>query len=152
MNSWPPLPTSHPPIRNLADIEALEEPPLESHIFSWNVNDWIRRGWDQDPKKVAIHFLQNADPDEMPESVTYEQLRHRSNQAANLFYELGVRAKDGVLLVLPTVPQLYYGQFGGIATGVACCVNWMLKPAQVLDLVRNAGTKVLVVLGPTPGY
>jgi len=28
----------------------------------------------------------------------------------------------------------------------------MLKPAQVLELVRNAGTKVLVVPGPTPGY
>ena len=43
---WPPLPTAHPPIRSLADIEALEREPLESRIFSWNVNDWIRRGWD----------------------------------------------------------------------------------------------------------
>lgn len=152
MQSWPPLPTSHPPIHSLADIEALEKPPLESHIFSWNVNDWIRRGWDQDPKKVAIHFLQNADPEETPESVTYEQLRQRSNQAANLFYASGVRANDAVLYVLPSVPQLFYTQFGGIAAGVACCINWMLRPAQILDLVRNANTKVLVVLGPTPGY
>ncbi len=152
MHSWPPLPTSHPPIHTLADIEALEQPPLESHIFSWNVNDWIRRGWDRDPQKVAIHFLQNADPEETPESVTYGELRHRSNQAANLFYESGVRARDAVLFVLPTVPQLYYAQFGAIATGVACSVNWMLMPAQILDLVRNAGTKVLVVPGPTPGY
>ena len=28
----------------------------------------------------------------------------------------------------------------------------MLKPEQVLDLVKNARTRVLVVLGPTPGY
>lgn len=152
MNSWPPIPTSHPPIRSLADIEALEKPPLESRIGSWNVNDWIRRGWAHNPGRVAIHFLQNADPDEVPDSVTFEQLRHRSNQAANLFHASGMGANDAVLTLLPTVPQLYYSQFGGIAAGVACAVNWMLKPEQILDLVRNAGTRVLVVLGPTPGY
>jgi fatty-acyl-CoA synthase len=152
MNTWPPLPASHPPIHSLADIEALEKPPLESRMWSWNVNDWIRRGWAHDPRRIAIHFLQNADPDEIPESVTFEQLRHRSNQAANLFHASGVRATDAVLTLLPTVPQLYTAQFGGIAAGVACAVNWMLKPEQVLDLVRNAGTRVLVVLGPTPGY
>ncbi len=152
MNHWPPLPTSHPPIHSLADIEALEKPPLESRIWSWNVNDWIRRGWAHDPKRVAIHFLQDADPAETPESVTFEQLQHRSNQAANLFYASGVRANDAVLTLLPSVPQLFYSQFGGIAAGVACAVNWMLKPEQILELVRNAGTRVLVVLAPTPGY
>ncbi|MFM9967715.1 MAG: acyl-CoA synthetase [Burkholderiales bacterium] len=152
MNAWPALPTSHPPIVSLADIEALEKPPLESRIWSWNVNDWIRRGWANDPNRVAIHFLQDADPDETPESVTFEQLRYRSNQSANLFYASGVRANDAVLTLLPSVPQLFYAQFGGIAAGVACCVNWMLKPEQILDLVRNAGTRVLVVLAPTPGY
>lgn len=152
MSHWPPLPTSHPPIHSLADIEALEKPPLESRIWSWNVNDWIRRGWAHDPKRVAIHFLQDADPAETPESVTFEQLQHRSNQAANLFYASGVRANDAVLTLLPSVPQLFYSQFGGIAAGVSCAVNWMLKPEQILDLVRNAGTRVLVVLAPTPGY
>ena len=152
MNAWPPLPTSHPPIRSLADIEELEKTPLESRIWSWNANDWIRRGWDYDPNKVAIHFLQNADPQETPASITYAQLRHRSNQAANLFYACGVRANDAVLTLLPHVPQLYATQFGGIAAGLSCSVNWMLKPEQILDLVRNAGTRVLVVLAPTPGY
>ena len=149
---FPPLPEAHPPIRSLRDIEALERVPLESRIFSWNVNDWIRRGWDRDPAKVALHFLQHADPDETPDSVTYEELRRRSTQAANLFHSLGMGPADAVLFLLPTLPQLYYTQFGGLATGVACCVNWMLKPAQVLDLVRSAGTRVLVVLGPTPGF
>jgi fatty-acyl-CoA synthase len=148
----PLLPDSHPPIRGLRDIEALERVPLESRIFSWNVNDWIRRGWELDPGKVAIHFLQRADPEETPFSLTYDELRRRSTQAANLFHALGMGPTDAVLYVLPTVPQLFYAQLGGLAAGIACCVNWMLRPAQVLDLVRNAGTRVLVVLGPTPGY
>jgi fatty-acyl-CoA synthase len=152
MSGAPAIPTSHPPIRSLRDIEALERVPLGERIWSWNANDWIRRGWERDPDKVAIHFLAHADPAEMPVSVKYAELRQRANQAANLFHSLGVGAKDAVLILLPTVPQLFYAQFGGIAAGVACCVNWMLKPAQVLDLVKNAGTKVLVVLGPTPGY
>lgn len=150
--NFPPLPLSHPPIHSLADIEELEKPPLESRIWSWNVNDWIRRGWGHDPRRVAIHFLQNADPQELPESVTFEQLQFRSDQAANLFHQSGLGARDAVLTLLPSVPQLFYTQFGGIAAGVACAVNWMLKPEQILELVQNAGTRVLVALGPTPGY
>jgi fatty-acyl-CoA synthase len=147
-----PIPMSHPPIRSLRDIETLERVPLESRIWSWNVNDWIRRGWEQAPEKVAIHFLQNADPQEQPLSIDYDALRRRSNQAANLFHALGVEPGDAVMFLLPSFPQLYYAQFGALAAGVACCANWMLKPAQLVDLVRSAGTRVLVALGPTPGF
>jgi fatty-acyl-CoA synthase len=152
MKPYPALPESHPPIRSLADIEALERTPLSGRIWSWNANDWIRRGWSRDPSRVAIHFLENADPAETPVSITHDELARRSNQAANLFRSLGVGPTDAVLILLPTIAQLFYAQFGGLAAGVACCVNWMLKPSQLLDLVRGAGTKVLLVLDPAPGY
>ena len=148
----PPIPISHPPIRGIADIEALERAPLESNVWSWDVNDWIRRGWNHDPGKVAIRFLENAHPDDVALEITYAELRHRANQAANLFHSLGVRPGDGVLLLMPTLPQLYYALFAGLATGIACVVNWMLKPEHLVELIRSARTRVLVVLGPTPGY
>ena len=148
----PPLPKAHPGIRTLADIAAMEQTPLEERIWSWNVNDWIRRGWSHDPARVAIHFLENADPGETPVSVTHDELRRRSNQAANLFHSLGVGPKDAVLILLPTIPELFHAQFGALAAGVACCVNWMLKPSQIRDLVNSAGTRVLLVLDPTPGF
>src|SRR3989304_3734640 len=42
--------------------------------------------------------------------------------------------------------------FAGLATGIVCVVNWMLKPEHLVELIRSARTRVLVVLGPTPGY
>jgi hypothetical protein len=40
---------------------------------------------------------------------------------------------------------------GAVAAGIACGVNWMLKPEQLAELVRSTKAKVVVTLGPTPG-
>ena len=140
------------PIRTLRDIEDIERMPLEQRIWSWNINDWLRRGWDLDPDKAAIHYVEDGDVARAPVSVTYRELKKRSLQASNLFHSLGVRHEDGVLLLMPTLPQLYYSLYGGLATGIACVVNWMLKAEHLAELIRSARTRVLVVLGPTPGY
>jgi len=59
----------YPPIRDLADIEAIEKTPLEQQIFSWDVNDWIRRGLDRDPAKVALDYFETPDPASTPQRV-----------------------------------------------------------------------------------
>ena len=148
----PPIPTSHPPIRGIADIEALERAPLESNLWSWDVNDWIRRGWNHDPDKVAIRFLENAHPDDVALEITYAELRHRANQAANLFHSLGVRHGDAVVFLMPSLPELYIIQYGALAAGVACCINWMLKPEYIAHLIEAAKAKVVLALGPAPGF
>ena len=143
---------TYPPIRTIRDIEALERIPLEQRVWSWDLNDWIRRGWSINPDKVAINYVENGDPAAAPVEITYRELAKRSIQASNLFYSLGVQKVDGVLFLMPTLPQLYYSLYGGIATGISCVVNWMLKSEHLAELIRNARTRVLVVLGPTPGY
>ena len=147
-----PAEEAYPPIRTIRDIEALERIPLEERVWSWDLNDWIRRGWTYNPDKVAINYVENGDPQASPVQVTYRELARRSTQASNLFYSLGVQKEDGVLLLMPTLPQLYFSLYGGIATGITCVVNWMLKSDHLAELIRNARTRVLVVLGPTPGY
>lgn len=142
----------YPPIRNLGDIEAIERTPLEQQIFSWDVNDWVRRGLDRDPGKVAIQYFQVADPASEPQEILYADLKRQITQAANLFHSLGVRKDDAVIALMPTLPELYVTLLGGMAAGVVCCLNWMLKPPQVLELIRAARAKVVVVQGPTPGY
>jgi fatty-acyl-CoA synthase len=79
-------------------------------------------------------------------------LRTRAIAAANLFHSLGVDSNDVVLFVLPTLPQLFVGMLGARACGIACGVNWMLKPEQLAELIRATKAKVIVTLGPTPGY
>jgi fatty-acyl-CoA synthase len=142
----------YPPIRDQGDIEAIERTSLEQQIFSWDVNDWVRRGLDRDPGKVAIQYFQVADPASEPQEILYADLKRQIVQAANLFHSLGVRKDDAVIALMPSLPELYVTLLGGMATGVICCLNWMLKPPQVLELIRAARARVVVVQGPTPGY
>src|SRR5215831_15978207 len=140
------------PLRTLQDIEALERVPLEQRIFSWNLNDWIARGCARDPTKIAIRYIADGDPASTAVAITYAELGARANQAANLFHALGVGGRDVVLFILPTVPQLFVTMLGALAAGIGCGVNWMLKAEQLAELVRATKAKVVVTLGPTPGY
>ncbi|HVA13731.1 MAG TPA: acyl-CoA synthetase [Stellaceae bacterium] len=142
----------YPPLRDLHDVEAIERVPLEQQIFSWDVSDWVRRGLERDPAKVALDYFETADPASEPQHITYATLRREIIQAANLFHALGVRKDDAVIALTPTLPQLYVTLLGGIAAGIVCSLNWMLKPPQVLELIRASRAKVVVVQGPTPGY
>src|SRR4029453_5556679 len=73
-------------------------------------------------------------------------------QIANLLHAIGARPDDVVLLLLPTLPQLYVALVGALGCATPGCVNWMLKPEQLAELVRSTRAKAIVCLGPTPGY
>ena len=140
------------PLRTLRDVEELERVPLDQRIFSWNLNDWIAQGCTRDPGKIAVHYIADGDPDGEAVAIPYRELQSRAIQAANLFHSLGVSSGDVVLYVLPTLPQLYVVMLGALARGIACGVNWMLAPEQLIELIRSTRAKVVVTLGPTPGY
>src|SRR5215470_4202358 len=152
MQDSPPIEPRYAPLRSLRDVEELERVPLDERIFSWNLNDWIARGCALDPDKPAVQYIADGDPTAAPVTLSYRVLKARSNRAANLFHSLGVTSSDVVLYVLPTVPELYVVMLGALACGIACGVNWMLKAEQLAELVRSTKAKVIVTLGPTPGY
>ena len=140
------------PLRNLRDIEDIERVPLEQRLLSWDVNDWIRAGLDLDPQKVAIRYVADGNPESSVVNVTYDELKQRATSTANLFHSLGVGPDDAVLYLMPTIPALYTVTLGALATGIACCTNWMLEPSHWAGLIRASRAKVVVALGPTPGY
>ena len=140
------------PIRGLADIEALERIPLDERFESWDINAWISAGCLIDPAKPAITFFQNGDPISQPAVTSYGELRERIHRAANLFHALGVRQGDAVLCLLPLLPNVYSVLLGAMARGIACPVNWMLSAEAIVELIQTAGAKVIVALGPTPGF
>ena len=139
-------------IRTIADIEALEAVPLDDRLFSRDVNDWIRRGLAREPDKVAIFNLPSPDPRATPQVITHGELARRAIRAANLFRYLGVGDGDVVALAVPTLPELFVGLYGALAAGVVCSVNWMLKPAELGGLLGAMRAKLVVALGPTPGF
>ena len=140
------------PIRNLRDIEELERVPLEQRLPSFDANDWIRAGLDLNPQKVAIRYVADGNPDSPAIDLTYGELKQRAAATANLFHSLGVGPGDAVLYLMPTIPALYTITLGALATGIACCTNWMLEPSHWVGLIRASRAKVVVALGPTPGY
>jgi fatty-acyl-CoA synthase len=140
------------PLRNLRDIEEFERVPLEQRLLSWDANDWIGRGLDMDPGKTAIRYIADGNPDSPVVAVTYRELKQRTIATANLFHTLGVGPDDAVLYLMPTIPQLYTVMLGSLAAGISCCANWMLEPSHWAGLIRGSRAKVVVALGPAPGY
>jgi fatty-acyl-CoA synthase len=140
------------PLRNLSDVENLERVPLEQRLLSWDVNDWLRHGLNLSPEKVAIRYVADGNPDSPAIDVTYDELKRRAAATANLFHSLGVGPGDAVLYLMPTIPALYSVMLGSLATGIACCTNWMLEPSHWVGLIQASRAKVVVALGPTPGY
>ena len=140
-----------PTLASDADVRALEAVPLTERLAVSSTYEALRLGAAQDPARAAIHFLPNADPDEPGLPLSHGEFFRRVTQAANLFHHLGVGPNDVVSLMLPLLPQNFYAMFGAEAAGIANPVNPLLEPRQIAEILRAAGTKVLVALGPTPG-
>jgi fatty-acyl-CoA synthase len=65
--------------------------------------------------------------------------------------DLGVGPDDVVSILLPLLPQSFFTLFGAEAVGIANPVNPLLEPGQIAEILRAAGTRVLVTLGPAEG-
>ncbi|OGA75937.1 MAG: hypothetical protein A3G27_05415 [Betaproteobacteria bacterium RIFCSPLOWO2_12_FULL_66_14] len=142
----------HGPVRTIRDVEDMERLPLEARIPWWNVNDWIKYGCELAPEKPALHYVQDGDPEGKCITTSYRDLQRRAYQAANLFHSLGAEANDVVFFLLPTVPQLFVVTLGALEVGIACGANWLLKSDHVLELIQSSRAKIVIALGPTPGY
>ena len=140
------------PIRTVGDIEAIERVPLAERLTTFDTFELLRRGAAKNPDKPAMIYLPDGGLDEDPFTLTYGELMARFTQCANLFHEMGLGPTDAVALLMPSVPQSYFVQFGGLASGIVCCVNWMLEASRIADILRAAKAKIVIALGPTPGF
>jgi fatty-acyl-CoA synthase len=137
-----------PALGSEADLRAFESTPYVDRIAAQSTYDALRIGAAHDPAATAIRFLPQASPDEPGMTVSYAVFLQRVTQAANAFTALGVGPDDVVSLLLPLLPQSFYALFGAEAAGIANPVNPLLEPEQIAGILRAAGTRVLVTLGP----
>jgi fatty-acyl-CoA synthase len=141
-----------PRFESMAEVRAFEaQAPFAERVAAQSTYEALRLGAALNPDTPAIHFLPNASPDEPALTLTHAQFIARVTQAANLFHSLGVGSGSVVSLLLPLLPQAFVALFGAQAVGVANPVNPMLSAAQIADILRAAGTRVLVTLGPSEG-
>jgi fatty-acyl-CoA synthase len=139
-------------VHTLADIEAFERVPLEQRALPHSTYAMIRQTALADPGQAALYYFADADTYDVSVCITYEQLLGRIHQTANLLWHLGIGPHDVISLLLPNIPQAHFLLWGGQASGIVNPVNFFLEPRQIADILRAAGTKVLAVLGPHPGF
>ncbi|MDD3444217.1 MAG: acyl-CoA synthetase [Zavarzinia sp.] len=133
------------------DVLAIEQVPLADRLHGiTDVHGLLRRSAGLYGDDLALRFLLLAAPDLPSHDVTYATLLERVTQAANLFHGLGIGPGDAVSLLLPNLPQTHYALWGAETAGIANPINPLLEPDKIADIMRNAGTTVLVTLAPFP--
>jgi acyl-CoA synthetase (AMP-forming)/AMP-acid ligase II len=88
------------------------------------------------------------------EVISWGELDQRSNRVANALAAQGVEVGDRVAFVGKNSPAYFELLFGAAKLGaVVVAVNWRLHPAEMAQVVQDAGAQILVAdaeLGPPP--
>ena len=145
-------PRHHAPLRDLADIEAIERVPLEQRITRWDFARNLLDGCRHAPDKAALHVTDNGDLDGRLLTWSFAELERQSLRIANLLRASGVGPRDAVAIVSPTVPALFATLIGGLLAARPFPINWMLDATALGDLIERSGARVVIALGPTPGF
>ena len=136
------------PLRNLADVEALEAVPIEARLEP-PVSSYaaIARQAAATPGAPALSFVPTGDPADGDMRLDYATLLQRITQAANVFAGLGVGRGDVVSYLLPNLPETHFTLWGAEAVGIVNPLNPFLEVDHMAGILNAAGTVVLVALG-----
>ncbi len=136
------------PFASLADIEALEQRPLQEVAPQRTPYGLIRAAAERFPEREAFTFLRDADLTSAPQRVSYRELLANIHRAANAFRALGIGPNDSVALLAPNTPEAHAVLWGAQLAGRVCPINVLLQPDHIAALMQAANAKVLVALGP----
>ena len=122
---------------------------LDQRLPERSVLDVFVSGAERQPDRIAITMVMTGEPDEEPRRVSYRDLLGLIRRAANLFAELG-GTRPGVAYMLPSLVETHVTLWGAETAGYAVPINFLLQPDHIAELLKAAGVKVLVALGPHP--
>ncbi|MBT2326975.1 AMP-binding protein [Variovorax paradoxus] len=142
----------HSPIRNLADIEAIEAIPFEQRVAHWDFGLNLLEGCAIDPGKPALIATDRGNVSGELRTWSYGELAKHSVAVANLLRASGVGEGDAVAIVSPTVPGLYAALIGGFLAARPFPINWLLEPQALADLLGAVRPKAVIALAPTDGF
>ncbi len=136
----------HPirPIRSLADIEAIEQTPLDALIQPQSTHALFEASARGHGAGAALRFLKTADVDAEDERYTYAQLLGKINQVANVLHGLGLGHQDTVAIMLPGCAQYHFALWGGEAAAIVQPINPLLTAEKISSLLNASRAKVLI--------
>ena len=137
-----------PAIRGVADIEAIESMPYAQWAGAGSTYDLLRQSAAATPDAAALLYAQDAASPESLLRWSFAELLRDVRRAANLLRSLGVRRGSPVALLVPHVPAAQVALWGAQLAGCAFPINYLLNAEHIAQLLRAAGARVVVALGP----
>jgi len=135
----------------LADRQAIEQ---ES---SWEDRDVPVTTWallsetaSRHGQRPATTFQMFSGPNDKLDTLTWNDLRDRTAQTANLFRSLGIGESDVVAYILPNATETILTYLGGQVAGIVNPINPLLEPEQMGSILRETGAKAVVTLKAFP--
>lgn len=120
-------------------------PPMSRMLSGKNVYELLRNAAELFPADSAMVFLTGPEPGDEVQSFSHRDNFARVIQSANLFSQLGIGCCDVVTLLTPNLPQMLWCMWGAEIAAIANPVNYLLEPAQIISILRQAGSKAVVV-------
>ena len=136
---------------NFADRNAIE------NEMPWADRDLPTTTFQMLSETAAKHGTRNAvtyrllsDPDTKSETLSWNDLRDKTAQTANLFRSLGVEETDVVAFLLPNATETVLTYLGGQVAGIVNPINPLLDAENISAILRETNAKVLVTLKAFP--
>ncbi len=98
----------------------------------------------------AVSFQLQSGVKDPAETLTWNDIRAKTAQAANLFRTLGVGEGDVVAFLLPNANETVSVLLGGMTAGIVNPINPLLEVDQIAAILRETNAKVLVTLKAFP--
>jgi len=134
-----------------ADRDAVEnEMPWAERDVSKTMYEFIDRVAERHGTRPGVSFQITSGPTDKAETLSWQEFRDKSVQAANLFRRLGVGENDVVAYLLPICSEAALTLVGGSIAGIANPINPLLEPDQIAAILRETNAKVLVTLRGFP--
>jgi acyl-CoA synthetase (AMP-forming)/AMP-acid ligase II len=134
-----------------ADVDAVgNEMPWVERSVSKTMYEFINSVAKRHGKRSGISFQLTSGPKDKAETLSWQEFRDKSVQAANLFRQLGIGEKDVVAYLLPICNEAALTLIGGSIAGIANPINPLLEPEQIAAILRETNAKVLVTLTGFP--
>ncbi len=136
---------------NVADRNAIEqEMPWEDRDLPKTTFALLNQTADKFGDRNAVSYSLLSDPDSKCETLSWNELRAQTAQAANLFRSLGVGETDVVAFLLPNATEAILTILGGQVAGIVNPINPLLDAEQISAILRETNAKVLVTLKAFP--
>lgn len=134
-------------INHISDVEEIEKIPLEARLKEQTAYDIIETAAKKWADRKALIFLPYGSPLDEPVIFTYQQLFDRVKKTANLLVASGVKTDDVISYILPNIPENYFLFLAAQSVGIANPISFRLPAEQIAELLRDAGSEILITTG-----